>query len=320
VSVASCRTDLLRSRDLWLDARRGTAGVVYAAMLQRLLHRGRTDVPADHAELVDSIALATLDAAALLSGVAQEAIESCVEKMANADRVIVVYDLDDTLERSTDDLATLATILLTTGRLDKDGQGILLLNADGNAEGARLAGIAGELHLGQIRTGVVMFENPLGDCRAAGSFERVRSLVVIDHFMTETARAADVVLPASTLAETDGTVVSSDGRFTAIRRARAPVSGLTTGDVVAGLCSALGRPVHPPDAARLRAEAAARMGVAACDVESARSHGNCLARTPRHRVLPRSLRLDPAASSTDRFSYATLDGELSRKLRGIGLV
>jgi NADH-quinone oxidoreductase subunit G len=39
-----------------------------------------------------------------------------------------------------------------------------------------------------------------------------RHVVVVDHLMTDTARRADLVLPAATFAEADGTLVSSEGR------------------------------------------------------------------------------------------------------------
>lgn len=41
---------------------------------------------------------------------------------------------------------------------------------------------------------------------------RVRHLVVIDHLMNDTARRAELVLPAGTFAEADGTLVSNEGR------------------------------------------------------------------------------------------------------------
>ncbi len=43
--------------------------------------------------------------------------------------------------------------------------------------------------------------------------EKLKLLVVVDSFMTETARLADVILPLSTFAETEGTRTNWEGRI-----------------------------------------------------------------------------------------------------------
>ncbi len=43
-------------------------------------------------------------------------------------------------------------------------------------------------------------------------FARARHLIVIDHLLHDTARRAEIVLPAGTFAEADGTLVSNEGR------------------------------------------------------------------------------------------------------------
>jgi predicted molibdopterin-dependent oxidoreductase YjgC len=51
------------------------------------------------------------------------------------------------------------------------------------------------------------------------AFKKLELLVVQDIFLTETAEMADVVLPASSFAEKDGTVVNSDRRVLRMRKA-----------------------------------------------------------------------------------------------------
>jgi formate dehydrogenase major subunit/formate dehydrogenase alpha subunit len=53
--------------------------------------------------------------------------------------------------------------------------------------------------------------------------ERLEFLVVQDIFMTETARFADVILPAASHAEKDGTFTNTERRINRIRKAVAPV-------------------------------------------------------------------------------------------------
>ena len=54
---------------------------------------------------------------------------------------------------------------------------------------------------------------------AADVLEKLKLLVVIDSFMTDTARLADVILPLATFAESDGTLTNWEGRIQYTQRA-----------------------------------------------------------------------------------------------------
>ena len=73
----------------------------------------------------------------------------------------------------------------------------------------------------------VMGENPVLSDPSAGhvieAFEKIDFLVVQDIFLTETARFADVVLPATSWAEKDGTFTNSERRVQRVRAAIDPV-------------------------------------------------------------------------------------------------
>ncbi|NLF14590.1 MAG: NADH-quinone oxidoreductase subunit NuoG [Anaerolineaceae bacterium] len=74
---------------------------------------------------------------------------------------------------------------------------------------------------GSLKALWIMGADPARDCPgAAGSLERIPFLVVQDLFLTDTARLADVVLPAASFAEVDGTFTNMTGRVQAIRAAR----------------------------------------------------------------------------------------------------
>jgi predicted molibdopterin-dependent oxidoreductase YjgC len=66
----------------------------------------------------------------------------------------------------------------------------------------------------------VMSDPDLDHCREA--LERLDHLVVIDIFLTETAQLADVVLPATAWAETDGVFTNTERRIQRVRRAVTP--------------------------------------------------------------------------------------------------
>lgn len=315
ISVNSGPIDLVRPEDLWLDARRGTAGILYGTMMAHLLGRPGTGngLPGIGA-LRESIASLTPERAAGLSGVEAAKIQSAADRIAHARKVVAVYDLDETLERSVDDLKALAQLLALTGHLAGPGEGLLLLHSDCNSVGARLAGIDGALEPDRARTALVLFENPLADYRAHRELAGIGSFVVMDHFMTETARAADVVLPAATLAESEGTVVSFDGRIGTLDRASSPAGGMANVDILARLAAALGAPDLSPDPAELRRALAAGLGLDAAELERVRGRGGAW---PAEAVSIRSLepvRIDSTASTANIFPYATLDAVLEKKL------
>jgi formate dehydrogenase alpha subunit len=78
-------------------------------------------------------------------------------------------------------------------------------------------------HDGRIKGMYIMGENPMVTDpnlnHTEEAFKRLDFLLVQDIFMTETALLADVVLPASTFAEKNGTFVNSDRRVIRVRKA-----------------------------------------------------------------------------------------------------
>jgi assimilatory nitrate reductase catalytic subunit len=79
---------------------------------------------------------------------------------------------------------------------------------------------------GEIRGLICMCFNPLVSLPDAeytrAALERLEFLCVIDFFMSETARHADVILPGSLHEEDEGTVTTAEGRVIRIRQAVSP--------------------------------------------------------------------------------------------------
>jgi NADH-quinone oxidoreductase subunit G len=76
---------------------------------------------------------------------------------------------------------------------------------------------------GDLRAMWIMGADPANDCRVAGdALGRIPFLVVQDLFLTDTASLAEVVLPAASFAETDGSFTNLAGRLQAIRAAMRP--------------------------------------------------------------------------------------------------
>ena len=164
----------------------------------------------------------------------------------------------------TDNVLALSNLVLLTGNVGKPSSGINPLRGQNNVQGAcdmgclpnlfpgyqtdktmfesawecRLSGVPGlalteMFDASKIRTMYLIGENPVlsdpdsGHVRAA--LEGLDFLVVQDIFLTETAQFADVVLPASSFAEKDGTFTNTERRVQRIKRAVEPV-GLSLPD------------------------------------------------------------------------------------------
>jgi formate dehydrogenase major subunit len=83
-------------------------------------------------------------------------------------------------------------------------------------------------------------------------------VVVQEIFLSKTALLADVVLPAASFLEKDGTFVNFDRRFQRVRPALAPPPQARTDfDIVNAVASSLGGDLHCPDPAAALAECAA---------------------------------------------------------------
>jgi predicted molibdopterin-dependent oxidoreductase YjgC len=114
---------------------------------------------------------------------------------------------------------------------------------------------------GALRCLVVLGEDPVvtdpvqRDVERA--FDALDCLVVVELFLTDTARLADVVLPAACFAEKDGTFTSTERRVQRVRRAIAPPGDARPDwEILEALARRLGRPMGFASADRIFAEMA----------------------------------------------------------------
>lgn len=98
---------------------------------------------------------------------------------------------------------------------------------------------------GELKAMYIMGENPViadpDQAHVIDALEALDFLVVQDIFMTETASFADVVLPAATYLEKDGTFTNTDRRIQRVRKAVNPPGDARTDlDIIVALSAALG--------------------------------------------------------------------------------
>ncbi len=101
---------------------------------------------------------------------------------------------------------------------------------------------------GDLKAMYILGENPVltdpNSNHIRSGLEKLEFLVVHELFLTETAEYADVILPAASFAETDGTFTSTERRVQRVRKAIAPLPGKTNWQVIAELCTKMGLPAY----------------------------------------------------------------------------
>ncbi len=237
---------------LHLSPRPGTEAVVLNGMMALLVAQERyekqTQRVAGGRDFLASLQEFTPDAVAALSGVPVDALQRAASLFQASERPLVLYGPDVVRGRAAEaNAAALANLALLVGR-DR----VAYLGPDANSQGARDMGVlparlpghapvtdeAARERLqrlwgsevpeepgltytqmlqaaaeGRLKALYVMGADPAAEGSwAVTALERLDFLVVQDVFLTETAKRAHVVLPATTYAEADGTFTNLERR------------------------------------------------------------------------------------------------------------
>ncbi len=194
--------------------------------------------------------LKTLDVETMLrtTGVGREKFETFVSLLQKqGTNVAFIYNIDSTAEKSVNDLKAIGNYLLLTGKAGKQHNGVLLLRELNNAAGVSRLGaspqhlpgavtygdadaikqlsdkwfcnlsevfkpvdILKRLKRGGIKALLIFGEDPLLDKNNRKYLSNIEFLVVSDAFRNTTMDEADVVLPASSFIEQEGTYTACD--------------------------------------------------------------------------------------------------------------
>lgn len=171
-------------------------------------------------------------------------LQQMAEEIVGAKGAIILYDEMATLAPNCENLAEdLQTLAILTNNIDRPGAGVGPLFEDANSLGARDMGLLPDALPGyqapaesglayteilsspQIKALYVMGANPVRHLSKAALPSSLEFVIVQDILLTETAQLADVVLPAVTFAEKDGSMTNVDHHVQAIRKALRPLPG-----------------------------------------------------------------------------------------------
>jgi NADH-quinone oxidoreductase subunit G len=149
---------------------------------------------------------------------AGEVVRKAAEVFNQAENAVVIYGSEGLgLAGSTALARACAGLLVRTNHTGRPNNGLVAVWPNGNTQGAWDMGFrpATDLvaALGKALVAYIVAADPAGDDPALGlAVERAAFVVVQDLFLTETAKLADVVLPATPYTEREGSYTSGERR------------------------------------------------------------------------------------------------------------
>ncbi len=250
VSPEANRLDRLAAGVIRASA--GQTGAITRALLQVTLSEGLTHgAYAEQrqgalAARLGSLADATPEAVAAASGCDAEALRALAREIAGSAGAVILYDEMATREATGETLASdVFDLALLTDNYGRAGAGVGPLLANNNSMGARDMGLLPNMLpgyrpvddapgldydamlAGGVKALYVVGANPaqrFGDTQRT-ALANLEFLVVQDLFLTDTAKLANVVLPAVSYAEKDGTFTNTERRVQVIRKAMLELPG-----------------------------------------------------------------------------------------------
>ncbi len=147
-----------------------------------------------------------------------EQVQAAAKDFAAADNAIILYGSEGTGLQTSRLLAkACANLLVITNHIGKENNGLIAVWPRANTQGAWDMGfkpvddLAAEVS--SSKTLYIVASNPLGDDPNMGESMKSADFVVVqDLYLTETAQFADVVLPAQSFIEREGTFTNGERR------------------------------------------------------------------------------------------------------------
>ena len=233
----------------------GSEIALFNALCKSVLDQG---LAAEGVAGLDALKAAVADATAEKAGVTAEEIAALAKDFATAEKALIILPIGLGYPGHNAALASAAANLaILTGKIGKEGSGLLIMGEKNNSQGAvdmgifpKGTGLSASAIIdgcanGNVKTLFVAGENPVVSYpnrkKVEKALENVEFMVVADLFLTETAALADVVLPACSFAEKSGTFTSLGRRVQNVKKA-IPAVGLAKSDfeILNAISQALG--------------------------------------------------------------------------------
>ncbi|HIA13397.1 MAG TPA: NADH-quinone oxidoreductase subunit NuoG [Nitrospirales bacterium] len=249
VPVIQTISNITNLATLHMQANPLAFGAVIQGMVKAVLDDGlvnadiRTRYPQYVERLTQDTANMSLSDCEQAAGVTGDQIKAAAKAFSEAPKGIVL--VGQGVLRAPGALETTLNVLdllLLTGKLDQEESGLGVLTEENNEQGALEMGVVPEhvpepgLRLpemieaardGHVKAMYIVGENPIESLppsvKVRDALNHLDLLICHELFMTETAKCADIVLPACSYTEKDGTFTNSEGVVQKVRRALDPV-------------------------------------------------------------------------------------------------
>ncbi len=196
-------------------------------------------------DIVKAVAGCTAEKAAVVTGLTSEEITALAKEYGAAAKALIILPLGLGYPGHNGALAqSILNLAILTGRIGKEGSGVLFLGEKNNSQGALdmgvvpgaggkdAAGIIDGCISGEVKALYLIGENPVvsypNRSKVEAALDKVGFLVVQDLFLTESAAKAHVVLPACSFAEKEGTFTSVGRNVQKVTKAIKPVGASKT--------------------------------------------------------------------------------------------
>ncbi|MDR0851254.1 MAG: FAD-dependent oxidoreductase [Clostridiales Family XIII bacterium] len=167
---------------------------------------------------------------------------------AGAKKAMVVYQQNALTK---DAAALVGNIAVLSGHIGKPRDGVLLLKPKNNSQGLQDQGVRGTaLDLDGVKALLIFGEDPLGAAAADGNaspeikaavkaVKDAEFVMVCDTHLTKTAEKADVVIPGTGFASTDGTFTNTERRLQLVQEAAIEDVEYTNWEIAKGIAAVL---------------------------------------------------------------------------------
>ncbi|MGC9366676.1 MAG: FAD-dependent oxidoreductase [bacterium] len=257
VLVSCSEEKLTKFADLWINSVKGTNTLLMDLIIGEII--SKQNYPVNHVgeftrgfeSLKKFTTQLDLEKVSSITGVYKDKINQMINWLSpRNNKVVFIYNLENSAQRSANDVKSIFNYLALTNRLQGKGNGLLLFKKYSNSSGiidmgihpqylpgmvkksdhpwidkiSQLWGcdlenltepvdISEKLIQGKIKAALIFQEDPLRYNENIHLFNNLEFLVAADYVPTFTTREADVVLPLKYHLEQSGTYTSCDNRI-----------------------------------------------------------------------------------------------------------
>jgi len=282
ILVNSSEIKLARNADLWIDSRKGSNTALMNGVIRHIVKNNLYDKAVEKSEGFEAmnkmVYAFTPELVTEYTDVAPYKYDRFIDSLEDPkSKIVFIYNLDSTREKSTGDLKAIANFMMLTGRLFSKGNGIIIMREYANSTGLVDMGfssrylpgyvkpfekeaisdigkawgvdlshvfkpmdVADRLITGQIKAALVFGEDPMGIGDNMKYFKGCEFLMVRDLFHTATTGQADVVIPSASFIEQTGTYTSCDRRVQTVKPIIKPQSKMVNWKFIQALAKKFG--------------------------------------------------------------------------------